>query len=67
MTTKVQVVEQLKEIEAKYNGLLIALNPSLDIYREIKDYKMAVHDLISEIEEGKYDKEPEIHWKERRR
>jgi hypothetical protein len=64
MATRAQVVEQLEQIEAKYGRLMVTLHPSLNIYQEIKYLKADVHDLLSEIAEGKYDKEPDINWED---
>jgi hypothetical protein len=63
LNLKTEVVHTLEQIEAEYAKMLNWLHPSLNIYQELKDFKAAVHDLIGELEEGKYDKEPEIHWK----
>lgn len=56
MEIKTEVVHTLEQIEAEYAKMLNWLHPSLNLYQELKDYKAAVHDLITEVENGKYDR-----------
>jgi len=54
--TKAILLDTLHEAVEKYKQAENMLHPSLNVYKDIHDAKMALKEIISDIEDGVHDK-----------